>query len=102
WLCILPSKCGRQVAEGVRLLLQVLRLLLGDADGIRAADEAARRLLLVGDGEQGPARVWRGRLPAGRSCPHTTAPAPHDARRSPGWTASRSSSTPASADRCGR
>jgi hypothetical protein len=53
WLCILPCKRGRQIAEGVRLLLQVLRLLLGDGDDIGAGDEATRRLLLAGDRDEG-------------------------------------------------
>src|SRR5215212_3689636 len=52
WLCILACQRGRQVAIGVDLLLQVLHLLLGDADRIGAGDEAARRGLLAGNREK--------------------------------------------------
>ena len=42
----------REVAERVDLRLELGDLLLGQRDCVGAGDEAARRLLLVGDGQQ--------------------------------------------------
>jgi hypothetical protein len=42
----------REVAEGVDLCLELADLLLGQRDCVGAGDEAARRLLLAGDGQQ--------------------------------------------------
>jgi hypothetical protein len=49
---LVESERGREVAEGVDLLLQRDDLPLGRADRVGTGDEAARRLLLVGDGQQ--------------------------------------------------
>src|SRR5215208_1541839 len=49
----------RVLAERVDLRLELGDLLLGERDCVGAGDEAARRMLLVGDGEQHPGELGR-------------------------------------------
>src|SRR5216117_243613 len=92
---------AREVEVGRDLRLEVSDLLLSEADGIGAADEAARRRLLAGDRDQRPRELGRiAPLPA--ALPATTSAAPPCSRRSSRWTARRMSPTPAPGARCGR
>src|SRR5437588_17582 len=50
---------GRQLPEGVDLPLKLGYLLLGLRDRVGAGDEAPRRLLLLGDGQQRPGELGR-------------------------------------------